>query len=391
MPVRSDIEDRPRSRRTALAAIGVLVAVVVGITAMVLSLRGTGGGTVTSAPPLAKTTRVARTDLADSQSLSGTLGFGPQQLVKGAGSGTITRLPSEGATIARGEPLYWVNDRPVPVFFGDTPLFRPLDKTDLQGSDVKLVVDNLAALGYATGQQPSVTATGPRKDSSPQGSLAAKSSAKPPVRPTATFTAKVVVALKKWQTDAGLQPTGTLDVGQIAVLAGPVRVGPLKASPGDQVSTELFSVTSTAKVVTVPVDATDVDTISVGADVTVTLPSNAAVPAQVTAISQSVQDGSASGTGQSGPPRVAVVVTPSRAEDVAKFNAATVQVKFTTTVHKGVLAVPVGALVALLEGGYAVQRPDGRLIAVQTGMFSRGMVEISGTGITDGLEVVTTS
>ena len=143
--------------------------------------------------------------------------------------------------------------------------------------------------------------------------------------------------------------------------------------------------------VTVPVDATDVDTISVGADVTVTLPSNAAVPAQVTAISQSVQDGSASGTGQSGPPRVAVVVTPSRAEDVAKFNAATVQVKFTTTVHKGVLAVPVGALVALLEGGYAVQRPDGRLIAVQTGMFSRGMVEISGTGITDGLEVVTTS
>jgi hypothetical protein len=68
-----------------------------------------------------------------------------------------------------------------------------------------------------------------------------------------------------------------------------------------------------------------------------------------------------------------------------------VQVQVTTSVHSGVLAVPVGALVALREGGYAVQTADGRYRAVQTGMFANGMVEISGDGLAEGLKVVTTS
>ncbi|WP_236584086.1 hypothetical protein [Streptomyces sp. MBT53] len=49
------------------------------------------------------------------------------------------------------------------------------------------------------------------------------------------------------------------------------------------------------------------------------------------------------------------------------------------------------ALVALREGGYAVQRPDGTLIAVATGMFAGGLVEVSGTGLTAGTKVVTAS
>lgn len=86
-----------------------------------------------------------------------------------------------------------------------------------------------------------------------------------------------------------------------------------------------------------------------------------------------------------------VLVAPTRAADVAKLDAAAVQVRFTTSVHKDVLAVPVGALVALREGGHALQLPDGGLVAVETGMFARGLVEISGTGVTEGLDVVTAS
>jgi hypothetical protein len=56
-----------------------------------------------------------------------------------------------------------------------------------------------------------------------------------------------------------------------------------------------------------------------------------------------------------------------------------------------VLAVPVGALVALSEGGYAVQLTGNRLVAVETGMFAKGMVEVTGDGIAEGDEVVTTS
>ena len=79
-------------------------------------------------PPPVTTTTVTRADLSDSRSLNGTLGFGPERMVKGAGEGVVTRLPKVGDTVARGKPLYWVNDRPVPVLFGGTPLFRTLDK-----------------------------------------------------------------------------------------------------------------------------------------------------------------------------------------------------------------------------------------------------------------------
>lgn len=76
---------------------------------------------------------------------------------------------------------------------------------------------------------------------------------------------------------------------------------------------------------------------------------------------------------------------------VRKLTSAPVQVAFTAESHKGVLAVPVGALLALSEGGYAVQLSGGRLIAVKTGLFAKGMVEVTGTGLTAGTKVVTTS
>jgi hypothetical protein len=66
-------------------------------------------------------------------------------------------------------------------------------------------------------------------------------------------------------------------------------------------------------------------------------------------------------------------------------------VQFVAETHKGVLAVPVGALLALREGGYAVQIQNGNLVAVKLGLFTKGLVEISGDGIVEGTRVVTTS
>ena len=51
--------------------------------------------------------------------------------------------------------------------------------------------------------------------------------------------------------------------------------------------------------------------------------------------------------GGTAPPKISVTVTPAKAKDVAGIDAATVQVRFTTTTRKNVLTVPVGALVAL--------------------------------------------
>ncbi|MGW3423056.1 hypothetical protein [Streptomyces phaeochromogenes] len=79
------------------------------------------------------------------------------------------------------------------------------------------------------------------------------------------------------------------------------------------------------------------------------------------------------------------------AEPVRDADSGSVRVGFTSAAKKDVLVVPVGALLALSEGGYALQRPGGRLLPVETGLFAKGRVEVSGPEISEGLRVVTTS
>jgi hypothetical protein len=52
--------------------------------------------------------------------------------------------------------------------------------------------------------------------------------------------------------------------------------------------------------------------------------------------------------------------------------------------------VPITALIALPGGGYAIERADRshHRLPVQTGLFSNGMVEVSGPGVVEGLQVV---
>ena len=70
---------------------------------------------------------------------------------------------------------------------------------------------------------------------------------------------------------------------------------------------------------------------------------------------------------------------------------APVAASITTEVRKGVLAVPVNALLALAEGGYAVEvERDGprQLFGVRTGLFAEGQVEVTGGGLRAGDLVV---
>jgi len=74
------------------------------------------------------------------------------------------------------------------------------------------------------------------------------------------------------------------------------------------------------------------------------------------------------------------------------LDQAPVQVAITQRQHRGVLAVPVTALLARPGGGYAVQAASGsarRLIPVTTGLFddATGLVEVTGPHLTAGLTV----
>ncbi|MDN3357293.1 peptidoglycan-binding domain-containing protein [Actinomadura sp. DC4] len=298
---------------------------------------------------------VIRTDLSDSRSFDGTLGHGKARPLKGAGKGVLTRLPAAGTVATRGRSLYRVNDRPVPVFYGHTPLFRKLGAAPVHGSDVAMVEANLAALGYVTSASRRAVMTPDLRD-----------------------------ALRRWQAKAGLPATGTLSAGQVVVVPGPVRVSAVQAQLGDPAAGPIMTVTSTTKVVTLPVDPADADDLETGAAVTLVRPDERHVRAKITSVGTTVQGGDDS-------PKLTVTVTPLRGRDVAGLDAASVRVLVATERHTGVLAVPVGALLALREGGYAVQPPGGGLMPVTTGMFARELVEISGPGIVAGLKVVTAS
>ena len=99
-------------------------------------------------------------------------------------------------------------------------------------------------------------------------------------------------------------------------------------------------------------------------------------------------------SGQSGDPAPTIEVTIALDDPAAadSYTTASVDVGFTQSRREDVLTAPVVALVALLEGGYAVEVPGrgaaSRLVPVEVGLFADGFVEVSGEGIEDGTEVV---
>ncbi len=335
----------------AAAAVIAVALIVAGVTLAVRDRRP--AAPAPQADPTITTIEVRKMDLTDERTVAGTLGFGPARVVKGAGQGVITKLPAVGRKTSRGKELYRVDDQPVVVLYGDTPLFRPLDKPGLTGRDVLEVRQNLTALGYsARSMHPEVSDAG------------------------------LLTALKRWRKDHDLPGPALTPAGAV-VLSGPSRVSEVKAQVGDPVEGPLLSVTATEAAVSVPMSPADAVTVHTGTKVTVITPSGASVPAKITSVGRAVAEGDG---GESA--KVDVTITPGK--PISAYDAASVQVRITTLARKGVLAVPVGALVALAEGGYALQRPDGSLIAAETGVFAGGMVQVSGPGVTDGLTVVTT-
>ncbi|MGW3462529.1 hypothetical protein ACWDE9_24320, partial [Streptomyces olivaceoviridis] len=297
----------------AVAVLAVIAGGVYGGTA--LKRHGDAGRAKPAGVPSAQTTVIRRTDLSDSETLPGTLGYGAAVTVKGAGKGLITKLPASGSTVTRGKPLYWVDDQPVTVLYGDTPVFRTLDeaavKAGASGSDVTVLADNLKALGYDIGPEPHHT----------------RSSTGTGEAPGAVLTSSLLGALKRWQRDTGRQQTGTLSVGEVVVLPGAVRVGAVKAQLGDPAAADVLSVTSLRKSVSVTVDAGDAAQVHQGDKVVITLPDTKRIPGRVTSVGTTVQGGPGDDASDGDTsPSVRVTVVPRDSASVGNLDAASVRV-----------------------------------------------------------------
>ncbi|MFG1608194.1 hypothetical protein [Actinoplanes sp. NPDC049265] len=405
-----------RTRRRLVVVVLVVVPVLVAAAGVTWFLRRDTPGPAADAAPAVKTVPVVRTDLSVTESLTGTLGFGKAQPVKGGKEGIVTWLPRSGASVKRGQQLFRADDQPVQLFYGSMPLYRDLAESGTVGRDVRIVATNLKALGYPIGYQPEpgarVTRTVPvtpapaaRTDDAKtdDGTASDDKAGKPQTGKTETKTVRTTVrtgegvltsglikAVKHWQRDAGLPETGRIGVGDVVVLPSAVRVDSVTAQKGDSSTGPLLTVTSTAKVVTASAAVADAGNIRPGDKVSVVLPGDKAVPGEVSAVGTEVQPAEEGGAGTDEPKR-SVTVTLDSVKELKGIDQANVQVDLAGETHEDVLAVPVGALVALSEGGYAVQLAGDRLVAVETGLFAKGLVEVTGDGVDEGVPVVTTS
>ena len=353
-----------RRRRSRTPVVLVTAAAVVVVGAGVAAAIGFGGrdrGTAAASTLPPATAQVTRQTLVDSQSEDGTLGYGATHGLGAKQAGTITAMAGTGATVKRGQALYSVDNAKVVLLYGSLPAYRVL-RDGVEGTDVKQFEQNLRVLGYS----------GFTVDDE--------------------YSASTADAVQEWQDDLGLDETGAVEPGRIAYAAGAVRIDGHEKEVGDttQPGAAVLTYTGTSRLVTVDLDVNDQRLAKKDAKVDVTLPDNTRVDGKITAVETVIQTPSSGGGDSEPETKVEVTIAVSDPKPLAGLDQASVKVNFTASQRADVLTVPVAALMALSEGGYGVQVVEGsttRIIAVQTGLFADGRVEVSGDGVTEGMTV----
>jgi peptidoglycan hydrolase-like protein with peptidoglycan-binding domain len=378
-------------RRSIVAVALAAVVSAAGATAFGIGVRS-GDPPRREVPPPA-TAEVVRETLIDYEEVAGELGYGeavplhyvgppaagvdedppnatppPSSPPPDPGLGLVTWLPPVDSVVARGEPLFRVDNQPVVLLLGDLPLYRTLS-TGVDGPDVQQLEENLSALGY----------TGFTVDGS--------------------FTGYTADAVRRWQRALGVSETGTVAPGALVYAGGEVRIDAHTLRVGDAAggaasgaaSGEILTYTGTVPKVTAALPVSRQRYAAQGTEVSVALPDGGTATGTVERTDEAAEAGDAELALPGGEPMLTVTIAFPDRDELGEQTAGTVQVRFIAQQREDVLTVPVVALVALIEGGYGVQVVDGsttRYVAVETGMFARGRVEITSGDLAPGMAVV---
>jgi hypothetical protein len=362
---------RPRlTRRRVLVGAGVLV---VGGVAAVVVTRG-GGGDGDDGDLAATTVATAESrDLVVADTYEGQLGYGDARSYVTDRAGVVTTVAASGSIVDLGGSLFSVDFEPTVVLRGAVPAYRALDVDAHDGPDVQQLEQALVDLGHGAG-----------------------------VTVDEHFDSGTAAAVKRWEDALDrAEPDGRVELGDVAFAAGPVRVGTITADVGTRVQegSTVLEATPTEHVVTVDLDASRSNELEPGTKVGLTMPDGAETTGTVATIgseaesSDDGQEGGGLGPGGGGGPTVPVTITLDDPTAAAGFDTGSVDVAIERSRQDDATAVPVTALLALTEGGYAVQLPGageapGRLVAVEVGTYADGWVGVTGEGLEPGTKVV---
>ncbi|MFG1607857.1 peptidoglycan-binding protein [Actinoplanes sp. NPDC049265] len=350
---------KTRTKVSAGVITGTLTAALIATFVLIMHREASGTEQVAAGPE--PTAPVAKTDLVETQQTDGTLGYAGTVSVETSRNSIVTWLPQPGDTIARGQHLYDGDNKPVPLLYGRLPFWRELHYGVTDGPDVRILEQNLQKLGYGGG-----------------------------LTVDDDFTAATAAAVRKWQKALGVERTGRIELGAVIVLPGAIRVAEVKAKTGAHANGEILTATGTKKQVIVNLPATKSALAVKGGKVTVGLPDGKSARGRITTVGTTAKAPEGKDEGNK-TPTLPVTIALDDPAVTGALDGAPVTVAFRGTVHKGVLAVPVNALLALSEGGFGVQSvaDDGakRIVPVELGAFANGQVEVKGGGLTAGMKV----
>ena len=297
------------------------------------------------------TRTLERGDLLETESFEGRLRYRDPARFYTPTGGVVTLLPDEGNTVGRGETLFELDGAPVILLYGERPAWRTLlDGVD-EGADVRQLEANLSELGF-----------------DPDGELTIDEE----------FTDVTAGIVEDWQVELGLAETGIVELGRIMFTAGPIRVGRWLTEVGATTGpgAPIFEVSGTEREIVVQLQVDQRELVSEGATAVIILPDDTETPGTITSISNvAVADL------QSGRQTVEVTIAFDNPDAAASFEQAAVDVEVVSEQVLNALLAPVEAVLALAEGGYAIEVVEGessRLVAIELGKFADGLVEITG-------------
>lgn len=370
----------------------------------------------------------------------------------GNATGIVTEVVAEGETIEQGDVLYRVDGEPVVALYGEVPAYRTLRdlSENMKGDDVLQLEQALVDLGYDEDGTATVdteftdyTETMVERWQEDLGveedgvvllgdivfiSAAAEvldvsievGQSVGPGQPVVTVTAgaplagddvlqlqealdalgydvaeidgswddSTKTALIAWQTESGMEPDGVVDLGEVVFLSSTVRVNEVLASVGSSVSpgSPVLGVSSADQFVTFDLPAADQGLLAVGQEVNIEMPDGSDTPGSVVSVA------AVATAGPQGEAAFEVKIVLDDPSVAVGLDEAPVDVEVVSDSVSDVMAVPVSALVALSEGGYAVEVDAGggstRLVAVEPGFYAEGLVEVVSGSLSVGDRVV---
>lgn len=355
-------ENRTPNRRRAFivaAAGGATVAasvLAIGPTGLLNSSSTTPDepAPATGSPRAAATGTTSRGDLTTSKEYSGKASFGSTWTMALGVKGTITAAPANGALVNFGDELIRVNNVPVYLVEGTMPMYRTLERVAnkkkwLTGDDVSQLQTFLIANGF---------------------------DAKGKMVVDGKFGIATERAVKDWQKAVGFEQNGKVDTKQIVFAPEPVR-NAQELRVGAAFSD--YKVTGSTASVTTTVSSKERSKLPVGAKVEL-LVGDQTMHGEVTAHER--------GEASEGQSSWKAVVTPAT---TLPGDTDAVTIKTSTKLATDAILAPTSSLVALAEGGFAVELVDeagnATLTRVEIGKSLDGQVEIT-SGLTEGQTVV---